>query len=104
MATATVLRIVSLAAVLVLLLGTPPKALADQVVADDLIVQGELCVGTPCVDGEPLILGEVRIKGDTPRLLLMRTTASPQEWGSSQWTPAITSSFGILETPPQVHS
>jgi hypothetical protein len=80
MATATVLRIVSLAAVLVLLLGTPPKALADQVVADDLIVQGELCVGTPCVDGEPLILGEVRIKGDTPRLLLMRTTASPQEW------------------------
>jgi hypothetical protein len=69
MATATVLRTVSLTAALALLIGTPPTALADQVVPDDAIVQGNLCVGTTCADGEIFLGGaEVRVKGSAPRV------------------------------------
>jgi hypothetical protein len=74
MATATVLRIVSLAAALVLLIGTPPPALADQVVPDDAIVQGNLCVGTPCLDGEVFSTdAELKLKGALPTLRLVET-------------------------------
>ena len=45
-----------------LLTSIPPTALADNVVADDQIVQGNLCVGTPCVDGKTFAL--------SPELLL----------------------------------
>jgi hypothetical protein len=91
MATATVLRIVSLAAALALLLGrTPPTALADNVVADDQIVQGNLCVGTLCVDGQ-VFLGNpaVLIQGASPRIQI-QNTADP-----GTWTTVVNGTFGF---------
>jgi hypothetical protein len=61
------LRPVSLAVALGLLAIQPPTALADQVVADDQIVQGNLCVGVACADGELFsLVGEILIKGGNP--------------------------------------
>jgi hypothetical protein len=69
---ATVLRIAFLAAALALLIGTPPAALADDVVTDDQIVVGRLCVGLTCVNNETFVSpgGELKIKGTAPHLLL----------------------------------
>ena len=33
------------------LIGVEP-AIADQVIADNLIVQGKACIGPPCINGE----------------------------------------------------
>jgi hypothetical protein len=45
------LRVVWLAAALVLLISPSETAREDNVVADDQIVQGNLCVGATCADG-----------------------------------------------------
>jgi hypothetical protein len=64
METATVLRIVSAAVALALLISAPPTALADNVVVGDQSVQGDLCVGTPCINGEVYGAGgEIKIRG-----------------------------------------
>jgi hypothetical protein len=74
-----VLRVVSLVTAFALL-SSPSPALADQVVVDDLIVQGNLCVGALCVDGEMFgPSGQVRAKGTSPSLLL-HDTDNPQQW------------------------
>jgi hypothetical protein len=65
MATATGLRIVPLAAALALLIPAAPPARADQIVADNLMVQGNLCAGD-CVDGEVFPTEPLKIKGDSP--------------------------------------
>jgi hypothetical protein len=68
-------------AVLPLLAAAP--ALADNVVADDQIVQGNLCVGVPCVNGEVFGSPALRVKtDDTPTLDLVQTSGrfSAQTW------------------------
>lgn len=52
-------------------------ALADEVIADDLIVQGKTCVGPPCVDGESFGTGTLRLKDGETRLDFINTNASP---------------------------
>jgi hypothetical protein len=77
MGIARVLRIVSLAAALALLTSVPPTALADNVVADDQIVQGNLCVGTPCIDGQVFDNGgNILIKGVSPRITFEDTNGA----------------------------
>jgi len=44
-----------------------PRAL-DQVTADDLIVQGSLCVGTDCIDGESFGFDTIKLKEDNLRI------------------------------------
>jgi hypothetical protein len=57
------------------LLSAPPTALADNVVADDQIVQGGLCVGFTCVNGESLDAGgEFKFKGNNPVIRFIDTT------------------------------
>ena len=43
-------------------------AAADQVIPDDLIVQGSLCTGLLCVNNESFGFDTVRLKGDVLRL------------------------------------
>ncbi|HEU4701154.1 MAG TPA: hypothetical protein VFS37_01635 [Conexibacter sp.] len=69
------------ATLLMLLWSTPANA--DNVVADDQIVQGKLCVGTPCVNGEAFGNPALRVKvDDTPAINLVQTgnTFSAQTW------------------------
>jgi hypothetical protein len=73
---------VSLVATLALFTKTPHSALADQVVADDLIVQGNLCVGTSCADGETFPSNGIKVKSIVPRILF-DDTDSPQSWAIS---------------------
>jgi hypothetical protein len=57
--------------------------LADNVVADDQIVQGNLCVGVPCVNGEVFGSPALRVTtDDTPTLDLVQTSGrfSAQTW------------------------
>jgi len=50
-------------------------ASADQVVPDDLIVQGSACVGLACVDGEAFSFDTIRMKGTVLRLQFTDTSA-----------------------------
>jgi hypothetical protein len=49
-------------------------ALADQVVSDDLIIQGSVCAGIPCGDGEAFGTGTARLKTSTVRLDFVDTS------------------------------
>lgn len=48
---------------------------ADQIKADDLIVQGNLCVGFDCVNGEDFSLGTVKLKENNTRIRWYDTSA-----------------------------
>lgn len=63
-------------AALVLLVSMPRPARADQVVADDLIVQGSTCIGTDCVDNESFGFDTVRVKQGDIRLRFDDTSVS----------------------------
>ena len=63
---------------------TAPPAAADQVILDDLIVDGSLCVGFDCVNGESFGFDTIRLKEHNLRIHFMDTsTASsfpPNDW------------------------
>lgn len=50
-------------------------AAADQVVVDDLIVQGSLCAGLSCVNNEAFSFDTIRMKGDVIRFQFTDTSA-----------------------------
>ncbi len=50
------------------LLFTPQVSVADQVIVDDLIVQGSECVGLDCVNGESFGFDTIRLKENNTRL------------------------------------
>jgi Chaperone of endosialidase len=88
------------AAALMVVLGTPfgpsRPALADNVVADDQIVQGNLCVGTPCVNGESFFSGgEVKIRGIGP-FIRLEDTDTTHFWDID----GVDSQFAVQEFPP----
>jgi len=49
---------------------------ADQVKTDDLIVQGNLCVGQDCVNGEDFSLGALKLKENNTRIRWHDTSAT----------------------------
>lgn len=49
----------------------------DQVIADDLIVQGSLCVGFDCVDNESFGFDTIRLKENNLRIRFDDTSTSP---------------------------
>jgi len=60
-----------------LLLAAPGRpARADQVIADDLIVTGSLCVGIPCQVGEDFAFDSIILKGDVLGLRFLDTSSS----------------------------
>ena len=67
--------------VMALMLGatfiTSGKAMADFVIADDLIVQGSACVGLDCADGESFGFDTIRLKENNTRIKFDDTSTSP---------------------------
>ncbi|MGN6517942.1 MAG: hypothetical protein ACTHK2_00775, partial [Dokdonella sp.] len=56
--------------------GTSPQP-SDQVIPDDLIVQGSQCVGFDCVDNETFGFDTLRLKENNTRIVFFDTSADP---------------------------
>lgn len=69
-------RVAALPAALGLGLAVSAPARADQVFADDVIVQGSLCVGVDCVNGENFGFDTVILKENNLRVFFNDTSAS----------------------------
>ena len=54
-----------------------PSFMPDDVIPDDLIVQGSACVGLDCVNGEVFGFDTIRLKENNTRLQFDDTSASP---------------------------
>jgi hypothetical protein len=57
---------------------------ADQVIADDLITQGSLCVGLDCVSGESFGFDTIRLKENNTRIKFEDTSTSAG-YASNDW-------------------
>lgn len=66
---------------------------ADQMVADDQVVQGSLCIGADCIDGEPFAFDTLRLKGEDIRLHFDDTSTSAG-FPSNDWRLIINDSTG----------
>jgi len=64
-------------------------AVADQVINDDQIVNGSLCVGADCLDGEIFDFDTVKLKTDDP-LIRFLDTSSSASFPGNDWTVGIT--------------
>ncbi|MBK7951109.1 MAG: hypothetical protein IPK00_20685 [Deltaproteobacteria bacterium] len=73
-----------LAASAILLLVMSGAARADQVFADDLIVQGSLCVGFDCVNDEPFPYDMIRLKENNLRIAI-RDASDPDSSAGGDW-------------------
>jgi hypothetical protein len=52
-------------------------ATADQVIPDDLIVQGSLCAGLDCINNEAFGFATIRLKENNTRIDFVDTSLSP---------------------------
>ena len=66
-------------------------SLAEEVINDDLIIDGSLCVGTSCADGEDFEFDTLRIKASDP-LIKFDDTSSSSSFPNNDW------SIGIANT------
>ena len=57
---------------------------ADEVILDDLVVEGSLCVGLDCVEGEVFGFDTIRIKENNTRIMFQDTSSSSQ-FPSNDW-------------------
>ena len=64
--------------------GMAASALADQVILDDLIVDGSACIGFDCVNGESFGFDTLRLKENNLRIKFQDTSSSASfpSWGS----------------------
>ena len=65
-------------------LTVPWQALADQVLLDDLIVDGSTCVGFDCVNGESFGFDTIRLKENNLRIRAV-DTSSTASFPSNDW-------------------
>ncbi len=68
-------RLISIAIFLAL---TIPLANADEVILDDVIVDGSLCLGLDCVEGEDFGFDTLRLKENNLRILFVDTSNTAQ--------------------------
>ena len=61
-------------AISALILGSS-QAMADQVFNDDVIIDGSLCVGFDCVNGESFGFDTIRLKDNNTRIKFWRKAA-----------------------------
>ena len=61
-----------------------PNAAADQVILDDLIVDGSACIGFDCVNGESFGFDTIRIKENNLRIKAQDTSSSAS-FPSNDW-------------------
>ena len=96
------------ALVVVALAATPclisSTAFADQVIADDLIVQGSTCIGLDCVNNESFGFDTLRLKENNTRIKFEDTSTGPV-FANNAWTLVANDSasggrnfFGIEDT------
>ena len=64
-------------------------AIADDVILEDQIVKGSLCVGVGCLDGEIFDFDTVKLKTDDPLVKFM-DTSSTSSFPSNDWSMGIT--------------
>jgi hypothetical protein len=60
-------------------------ARADQLVADDLIVQGSVCAGDLCVNGEGFVAESMRLKDIINRIRVVDTSTTGGSFGHRDW-------------------
>ena len=79
-------------------------AFADQVIPDDLIVQGSTCIGLDCVNNESFGFDTLRLKENNTRIKFEDTSTSP-DFPTNDWTLVANDSasggrnfFGIEDT------
>lgn len=63
----------------------PMPVLGDQVIADDLIVQGSACFGLDCVNGENFGDNTIRLKENNTRILFDDTSTTPEDPDQDWW-------------------
>ena len=61
-----------------------PQARADQVILDDLIVDGSACIGFDCVNGESFGFDTIRIKENNLRIRA-QDTSSTASFPTNDW-------------------
>ena len=71
-----------------------PTIMADQVVIDDQIAQGSLCVGTDCLDGEEFDLDILKLKTNDP-LIKFQDTSNSASFPTNDWSIGITDNGGL---------
>jgi len=57
---------------------------ADQVVLDDQIINGSLCVGAGCINGEEFGFDTIRLKTDNPQILF-QDTSNTASFPTNDW-------------------
>jgi hypothetical protein len=67
------------------------QAAADEVILDDLIVDGSLCVGLECGIDEVFDFDTIKLKSDAPRIRF-QDTSSTSSFPSTDWTMGVNKS------------
>ena len=68
---------------------------ADQVILENLIIDGSQCVGQGCADGEIFDFDTVKLKSHTP-LIRFVDTSSSAAFPSQDWT------MGVVDSPSDI--
>ena len=74
----------------------PTTAAADEVIFDDLIVGGSMCVGADCQDGEEFDFDTIRLKATEPRIQFQDTSNSAS-FPSTDWEIVVDSDSSQLQ-------
>jgi hypothetical protein len=85
---------------LAVLEGEPPVLPVDDVIADDLIVQGRACLGSQCANGETFGVPPVKIKGNLPWLQFEDTESGAyahHDWTLRAGDPYFSEEFAIWD-------
>ena len=74
----------------------PATAVADEVILDDLIVDGSVCVGADCQDGEEFDFDTIRLKATESRIQFQDTSISAS-FPSTDWEIVVDSDSSQLQ-------
>ena len=86
-----------LALLAALVMALPPAtAVADEVILDDLIVDGSVCVGADCQDGEEFDFDTIRLRATEPRIQFQDTSTSAS-FPSTDWEIVVDSDSSQLQ-------
>lgn len=86
-----------LALLAALVMALPPATgVADEVILDDLIVGGSVCVGADCQDGEEFDFDTIRLRATEPRIQFQDTSTSAS-FPSTDWEIVVDSDSSQLQ-------
>ena len=86
-----------LALLAALVMALPPAtAVADEVILDDLIVDGSVCVGADCQDGEEFDFDTIRLRATEPRIQFQETS-NAASFPSTDWEIVVDSDSSQLQ-------